>query len=382
MEKTERQNELFVTCSTGLEPLLAAELGQLGFSEAVAGYRGVYVVVSDLDAVYKINYCSRFASRVLLPLVRFKCYDSKTLYKYADSIDWTSFIPQGKTFAIDANVSHKMLRNSLFAAQVVKDAICDQFRVKTGKRPNVDVKSPDIQLNLFIHDTKAVISFDTSGAPLYKRGYRQESVEAPIQESLAAAILRLGGYRGDEVLFDPCCGSGTFLIEAALMASKTPPGYLRKDWGFYYLPQFSQKEWLRVKAEADRERIPLPSGLISGVDINKNAVRVAKINLRAAGFHQSVDVDYGDFREYTPEPPPNFIVANPPHGVRLDDVSQLAPLYRSLGDFMKRKAAKPAKGLVFTSSSDLAKEVGLAASRRHVLSSGGLEARLLEFELY
>ena len=382
MDRSQHQNELFITCSNGIEPLLVEELAEMGFTETVAGYRGVYVVVHGFEAVYKINYRSRLASRVLLPLVRFKCYDRKTLYKYADSINWLDYIPPGKTFAIDANVSHRMLTNSLFAAQVVKDAICDQFRERTGQRPNVDVKDPDVQLNLFIHDEKAVISFDTSGMPLYKRGYRLETVEAPVQESLAAAMLRLGRYQGTEQLFDPCCGSGTLLIEAALIASKTPPGYLRKEWGFRYLPGFSQAEWLRVKAEADRERVVLTPGLICGIDINKNAARISKGNLRAAGFHQSVEASYGDFRDYTPEPLPNFIIANPPHGVRLEEEDQLRPLYRALGDFMKRKAAKPARGFVFTSSGELAKEVGLAAKRRYVLDSGGLEARLLEYDLY
>ena len=185
-------------------------------------------------------------------MTRFRCYDSKALYKGADSIDWSQYIQGDKSISIDANVSHKMLRNSLYAAQVVKDAICDQLRAKTGKRPRVDTKSPDIQLNLFVHDLLAVISFDTSGTPLHKRGYRQETVEAPLQETMAAAILLCAKYAGNEILYDPCCGSGTILTEAALIATKTPPGYLRKEWGFRLLPEFSQQEWLAMKAEADQ----------------------------------------------------------------------------------------------------------------------------------
>lgn len=381
MNKFNDQNEVFVTCANGLEPLLVDELAELGF-RATAGFRGAYVEVHGMDAVYKINYCSRIAGRVLLPLIRFKCYDRKALYNYANQIDWCRYIPRGKTFAIDANVSHRLLTNSLFAAQVVKDVICDQFREKTGDRPNVDVKSPDVQLNLFIHNERAIISFDTSGVPLYKRGYRQESVEAPVQESLAAAMLRLARYQGTERLFDPCCGSGTLLIEAALMATKTPPGYLRKEWGFRFLPEFSQAEWLRVKAEADKERLPLAAGLISGIDLSKNAVRVCKVNLRAAGFHQVVEVSNADFRDFTPEVLPNFVIANPPHGIRLDETSQLTPLYRALGDFMKHKVDKPARGFVFTGNADLAKEVGLSAKRRYVLDNGGVESRLLEYDLY
>jgi putative N6-adenine-specific DNA methylase len=375
-------SKLFISCASGLEPLLTEEIQSLGFKDVETGFRGVYVPISDFSAIYRINYCSRIASRVLLPLMEFRCFDQKSLYKAADKIDWLKFIPPGKTFAIDANVTHRELRNSLFAAQVVKDAICDQFRARIGTRPNVDVQNPDVQLNLFIHDNHGVISFDTSGAPLHKRGYRQETVEAPMQESLAAAILISAKYTGEEILFDPCCGSGTLLIEAALIATKTPPGFLRPIWGFMYLPEFSQNDWLIVKNEADSKRGPLKKNIISGMDINKNSVRSSKINLRAAGFSREIEIHQGDFRDYTSEPMPNFIVTNPPHGKRLDDVEYLKPLYRALGDFMKRKTAKPGRGWIFSGNLDLSKEVGLAADRRIVLTSGGVECRLLGFDLY
>lgn len=373
---------LFITCSQGLEYLLCQELTELVFPDIREGFRGVYVDVPDEESIYRINYCSRLAGRVLLPLKHFKCFDQRSLYREASSIEWRAYIRPGKTFAIDANVNHRQLRNSLFAAQVVKDAICDQFRQHDQPRPNVDVKNPDVQLNLFIHQNEAVISFDTSGMPLYKRGYRQESVEAPMQESLAAAMLRLANYRGEERVFDPCCGSGTLLIEAALIATQTAPGYLRKDWGFMQLPDFSMKGWLKVKAEADQQRRPLENQMIAGCDLNKNAVRIAKINLRAAGFASNIEVAQADFREYEPSNTPNLIIANPPHGIRLNDEEQLRPLYRALGDFMKRKTTKPARGFVFTSSMPLTKEIGLASKRRYVLSNSGIESRLLEFDLY
>jgi putative N6-adenine-specific DNA methylase len=375
-------DDLFVTCAGGVEPVLEKELLGLGFDQTQVGFRGVYVKADGLEAIYKINYCSRVASRVLLPLKRFRCYNSDSLYHCANSIDWMRYIPKGATFAIDANVSHKNLRNSLYAAQVFKDVICDQFREKTGHRPNVDTKFPDVQLNLFIHNELAVISFDTSGFPLHKRAYRQESVIAPLQESLAAAMLILAGYKGDEIFYDPCCGSGTFLIEAVLIATKTAPGYLRQDWGFKHLPGYSNDAWLKVKSEVDSMRIPLPKDLIFGTDINKDAIRITKTNLRAAGFGRDVEVVQYDFREYHPRIAPNFIISNPPHGKRLDDIDSLKGLYRSLGDFMKRVAAKPARGFIFTGSLELSKEVGLAPKQRHVLNNGGVESRLLEFDLY
>ena len=374
--------DLFITCSHGLEGILANELQQLGCERVSEGFRGVLVKEADPLALYRINYGARIGSRVLLPLSRFRCYDQKSLYRELINFDWDFYIPKNKTFAIDANVNHPKLRNSLFAAQVAKDAICDRIRQKRGERPNIDVKNPDVQLNLFIDRDVGVMSFDTSGKPLYKRGYRLESVEAPLQESLAASILTLANYQGEEVLCDPCCGSGTFLIEAALIASKTPPGYLRKDWGFHYLPEFSQTEWLKVKGEADSKRCSPPLKRLFGVDVNKNAIHMCKVNLRAAGFHQAVELTNADFRDFKPDVPPQLVVTNPPHGKRMESIESLRPLYRALGDFMKRQCAKPARGFIFTGSLELTKEVGLAAKRRYVMTSGGVESRLLEFDLY
>lgn len=381
-----KQNpEIFVTCSQGIEPLLTEELASLGFPRIRMGYRGVYVPMEKFEDIYRINYCSRLASRVLLPLIAFSCENVNDLYNSSSKIPWTRFLPPGKTFAVDANVSHYALRNSLYAAQVVKDAICDQFREKTGKRPQVELKNPDLQLNLFIHESMGILSFDTSGIPLHKRGYRQESVDAPIQESLAAALLQMAGYKGEEeILCDPCCGSGTFLIEAALIASRTPPGYLRRNWGFMIHPQFSSEAWLRIKAEADQQRRQLSKGHFFGCDLGAGNVRGCKINLRAAGFHQEIEVVQSDFRDYQPPILPNFVITNPPHGRRLDDGGwgYLQPLYRSLGDFLKNKVTKPGRGFIYTSNLELTKEVGLAAKQRHVIMSGGVEGRLLEFDIY
>ncbi len=374
--------ELFISCSQHLEPLLAEELAELGFTNLSERYRGVVVPDNSLEAIYRINYCSRLASRVLLPLIRFPCRDRESLYKGASQVDWLRYIKNGKTFAIDANVTHRDLTNSLFAAQVVKDAICDQFRDRLGIRPDVDVKNPDVQLNLFITPDTAGISFDTSGSPLFKRCYRQDALEAPLRESLAAALLRLAQYKGDEILYDPCCGSGTLLIEAALIASRTAPGYIRQKWGFHGLPHYDPDLWLKVKIDVDRARRPLPKGKINGTDISKNAVQVCKVNLRAAGFHQSIEVSQYDFRDFTPDFPINFLITNPPHGNRLDDAESLKPVYRALGDFMKQKMAKPGRGFVFTGDLELAKEVGLAPAKRHVIDNSGVDSRLLEFDVY
>lgn len=376
------KKDLFVTCSSDMELLLAEELQELGFSSVEPGYRGVFVKDTDLKGIYRINYASRLASRVLLPIVDFRCYDRHSLYRQAMEIDWHRYLKEGWTFAIDANVHHRELRNSLFAAQVVKDAICDRMRKETGKRPFVEVQNPDVQINLFIKDQLGIISFDTSGEPLNRRGYRQESVEAPIRETLAAAILRCAHYTKDSILFDPCCGSGTFLIEAALIATNTPPGYLRKSWGFMKHPDHDPAEWLKIRNQIDAPRIPLAPGRLFGIDRSRIAVRAAKINLKASGFHAQVDVQEADFREYTPSIAPDLIIANPPHGRRLEEEEQLRPLYRALGQFIKQNTTKSGKAFVFTSNAELAKEVGLATTRRIVMDNGGIDSRLLEYEIF
>lgn len=374
--------KVFVTCAPSIEDILLKELENLGFHDTSAGFAGVYVSVHSFSDIYRINYATRVGSRVLFPIAYFSVANRYDLYDNARAIDWGRYSRPRQTFAIDSHVNHREFTNSLFAAQVVKDAICDYWRDKTGDRPNVDTYNPDVQINLFIEGPKAVISIDTSGLPLHKRGYRLDSGEAPVQETLAAAILYMTGFEPGLTLCDPCCGSGTFLIEAALMACKIPPGYLRPKWGFMNMPEFDQVEWLKVKNELDGQRLQLPSGLYFGADINKNAVRIAKGNLRAAGFDKAIDIVQSDVRDYKPDVAPKLLYTNPPWGLRLEETDTLIPLYRGLGDFMKQQMDKPAKGVILTASQVLAKEVGLSTKQRHVIDNGGIPSRALEFEIW
>lgn len=371
---------LFVTCGQGLEALLAEELSELGF-KIEPGYCGVSVNDSSLKSVYTINYRSRLAGRVLLPLLEFHCANKKALYEKSLAFDWSTFFTKNQSFAIDAHVRHYAFNNSLFAAQLLKDAICDQLREARGIRPSIDIKNPDIQLNLYIDEEKAIISFDTSNQPLYKRNYRAYTGSAPLQETLAAALLKIAGY-GGEPLIDPCCGSGTLLIEAACMLTNTPPGFWREMWGFYEHPDFDEAEWMSVKNAADSLRKPLQPGLLCGLEREPEIAQFCRMNLQKAGFQNGVEIICTNFVNHTPNIPYSFLITNPPHGKRLGFEEGLVTMYRALGDFMKQKMAKPGKGFIFTSSKALSKEVGLSAKRRHVISSAGLEARLLEFDLY
>lgn len=377
-------SHLFVTCASLLEPLLAEELRALIPEASVRiGHRGVYVSPWSWPTIYRINYLSRLASRVLLPLLHFRCADQQALYHHLSTIDWAPFFGVRTTFAIDANVhDNPHLRNSLFAAQVAKDAICDQLRHKRGARPSVNIESPDVQLNLFIDRQNGVLSFDTSGTPLHKRGYRRETVEATLQETLAAAILVLAQYRPQEILLDPCCGSGTLLIEAAMIGSNTPAGKFRTRWGFFAHPEFSQPTWHAVQQEELAKITPLPQHHLKGVEISRIGARAARLNAKTAGFERAIEIVEGDFRTITLDSTPTLLIADPPHGRRLDHAPQLVALYRSLGDTIKHKVAKGGKGFLFISDLSLAKEVGLAASRRYPLKTGGTECRLLEYMVY
>lgn len=375
------KNYLFITCAAELEPLLMEELKNLGYSDAEIAFRGCLLPYS-LKAVYEINFLSRIAGRVLLPLATFSCRDAKDLYDKAKEIDWLKYLSKEKSFAIDVSGKHRAFTNTLYAAQVLKDALCDFCRDKTGERPSVHLKSPDLQLSLFLEHNKATIYLDTSGEPLFKRGYRKETVTAPLQESLASAFLMLAGYTGEEVLLDPCTGSGTILIEAALMASKTPPGYLRKKWGFFNLPEYSREEWAEIRAIHEAKIIPLKPHKFYGYEINKENARMAVVNIREAGFVDRIIIKRESFVGAELEVKPNLIICNPPHGLRLGSEEDLKPLYRALGDFFKNQMSVPGKAFVFTTNSLLAKEVGLKAKKRHIVKSSGDEGRLLEFEIY
>lgn len=311
------KQELFITCPSGLEALLVLELLQLGIKHVRKSFSGVYVPLT-MDNVYLINYCSRVATRVLWPLHSFLCRDVKMLYGRAREIDWVNLLNPEQTFAIDANVKHPKLRHSLHAAQVVKDALCDTLTAHYGGRPSVDVSSPDVQFHLFIDKGHATISYDTSGMPLYKRGYRELGSVAPIQESLAAAILLKANYAGQDVFCDPCCGCGTFLIEAAMIATNTPAGYFRKKWAFMKFPRFSESDWLRVKEEADKKIIPLPEGKIFGADKDRKAMENCRFNLRRTGFDQLINVTCQEVSLYRPVLSPTLVVCNPPYGKRLN----------------------------------------------------------------
>ena len=353
----------FVSCGSNLEELLAQELKSLGIS-STPGKRGVYIP-QEIDAVYRVNYESRIASRVLWPLAQAPCRDRTDLYNAVLTVDWSRYISQLQTFAIDVVGAHPAFDNTLFAAMVVKDAICDQFRKKFGTRPNVDVKNPDVQLHLLLIPGKIILSYDTSGVPLHKRGYRIQTVIAPLQETLAAAVLQLVNLTPDDVFCDPFCGSGTFLIEAAMRMTHTPAGYYRQKWGFEKMPQFSAPAWKSYKETTNKKIIPLPPGKIFGSDLDRHAVVISRDHLKRTGF--AIAVASGDAKKITPPPGITCVVTNPPYGKRITAEDP----YTDLGTFLSR--CSPAKIAVLCTSDAQIGNVGIPLRRAKTLSNGGLE---------
>jgi len=388
-----KRSKIFVSCSKGMEPILQQELLSMGYKEKnmTLGFRGVHLRDNEEDSlmksIYKINYTSRIAIRVLLPITEpFACRNKDDLYLRSQALDWKKFIPYGKTFAIDSHVgNHSEFVNSMFASMVVKDGIADRLRKETGERPNVDRANPDVQLQLFLNENKGIISIDTSRIPLSRRNYRRKMVTAPLKETLAAILLRLSGFEGKEgqVLYDPCCGSGTFLTEAAMIATNTPSAYLRSnEFGFFYLPSFDLETWNKIKKEEDSKIIPLKKNQIFGTDIDDVAVDATLTNLNEfpSKMFKNVMVTKDDFRTFMPSIAPTILITNPPLGERLQ-IEDLGGLYKSLGDFMKLKCAKPSKGFILTDT-ELAKTIGLRTKKRHTIYNGGIELRLLEFDIY
>lgn len=375
----QKTNHYFGQLASGTEKLGMSELKELGASNIKPGYLGVFFCANQ-RTIFDIVYRTRIFTRILAPLIVFDCHSEKYLYKTAQNIDWSDFLTLTKTFAITSNVADSNIRNSQYAGHVFKDAIVDQFRDKTGDRPNVDTRNPDLQLNLYIHENKARISVDLGGGSLHKRGYRQESVEAPMQETLAATIIRLSEWNGERTLYDPFCGSGTLLCEALMKQCNIPAAYLRHKFGFLRLPDFDAAVWNQVKTKANEGITELADELIKGSDISPEASKAVRANRAVLPDVGKIKVRRADFQSL--EPLENTtIVTNPPYGIRLGDKESTASLLKDFGDFLKQKCTG-CTAFIYYGDATLVKKLGLKPEWKHPLRSGGLDGVLCKYELY
>lgn len=375
----QKTNRYFAQVAPGLEEHAARELRCLEGREVKPAFRGIYFSAKPA-ALYRINYCSRFCSRILAPLLRFDCHSSKYLYKTARKIDWQQLLTPATTFAISANTSNSRIRHSQYAALTVKDAIADGFMEACGARPSVDRLAPDVRLHLHLENNKATIYLDTSGGALHRRGYRRESVEAPMQETIAAAVVAFSQWQGDRPLHDPFCGSGTLLLEALMHYCRIPAGYLRKVFGFQKLPDFKEDLWRTVKKKTDREIRPLPRGLISGSDIDPAAIRAAKVNARQLPGGENISFKVKACQQLPPLEN-CAIICNPPYGVRLKRHGNTERLLASLTQFCKEKC-KGSTVSLYLGKKELAKNIGLRPAARQQLKAGGLDGIVLRYEIF
>ena len=384
---TDNTFSLFATTAKGLEDLLALEIQRLGIEDFKQAKAGVYFN-GNVEQALTLCLWSRIANRVLLQIAQFSAESEEQLYQEIQNISWQNYIKPHQTFAIDSSVSHSQITHNKYAALKTKDAIVDQLRDKTGERPNIDTEQPDVRLNLYIHQNQASLSLDLSGESLHKRGYRIEGEHAPLKENLAAAILMRCQWpkraSNGESLIDPMCGSGTLLIEAAMMAADIAPGLKREYFGFSAWQHYDETLWQSIIKNAEQRREAglktIPS--ITGYDTNRHAVKAAEVNLRAIGLNQYVHVEKRDITEakIRKQSDKGLIVVNPPYGVRLSNKEEVGELYETLGKQFQNEF-KDWDASVFTDSLELAKKIPLRAHKIHTLYNGALECKLLHFHI-
>ena len=372
----------FAPCPRGLSGALATELGLLGASTVAAQEAGV-AFEGDKALGYMANLHSRIASRVLQRVAYFPYENEQQIYDAAAMLAWPSWFDVARTIKVEINAHRCPLKSLDFITLRVKDAVCDKFREQVGSRPSVDPREPDIRIHVFLDATHASLYLDLSGEPLFKRGVRDHTGEAPLKKNLAAGIIKLSGWQPGEAFLDPMCGSGTFLIEAAEMVLDIAPGLSGgklREFAFTKLKNFDQRIWDAQVAEARQRAKPGVLLPIFGTDKYGYAITDARENLTANGLIDFVHLKQVSILEVSAPTTSGVLVTNPPYGERLGDTTDLAELYPKLGDWLKQKFAGW-RAYFFTGDPQLAKGVRLSASKRTPLFNGKIECRLFEYKI-
>ncbi len=365
----------FASSPRGLETLLLREVSFAQGRQATAVPGGV-LFGGDWSACYRVNYWSRIASRVLWRVAEFDYRGEQDIYAATKALDWLAHFAAERTLRVNVTAQKSPLKSLEFATLRIKDAICDRFREKTGRRPSVDRTTPDVRVHAFLDGTHATLYLDTSGEPLFKRGWRQGVADAPLRENLAAGIVQLAGWKPDEPLLDPMCGGGTLLVEAAAMARGRAPG-AKRAFGFEKLSAFRPELWDAIKAEGKKSE-KQPELRLFGSDNDPKALNAARRNLAEAGVERWVTLERSDVLDRSAPAPAGVMIANPPYGERLGSPEELAAFYPRLGDALKKNFAGW-RCYFFTADLRLPKLIRLQPSRRTPLFNGALECRLYEF---
>src|SRR5688572_30404083 len=370
--------KFFATCPRGLEGAQADELAALGARD-VRPVDGGVAFGGDLALCYAVNLESRVASRVLWQVGHAPYRDEHEVFEAARVLTWARLFDVRRTIRVNVSAIRSPLKSLDFVTLRVKDAVCDVFREARGKRPDVNTAAPDVRIHVFLTQGEATFYLDTSGEALFKRGWRSAGGDAPLRENLAAGILKLSGWTAPATLYDPMCGAGTFLVEAAMMALSVAPG-LNRSFGFERLENFDEKRWKALRDRAQSRRQPARPLDMAGADKSGTALGQARANLAAAGIEDAVRLKQMDILDGSPPLSPGVAVMNPPYGERLGDKDDLAAFYPRLGDALKQRYAGW-RAYIFTADMRLPKLIGLKASRRTPLYNGALECRLFEYRM-
>lgn len=369
--------EMIAKTFMGLEPVLANELTQLGAKNVQVGRRMVSFT-GDKEMMYRANFQLHTAIRILKPIKHFKALSADDVYEGVKDIDWTEYLSLDKTFAVDSVVFSEEFRHSKFVAYKVKDAIVDQFREKTGNRPNISVSNPDMRLHIHIAEDQCTLCLDSSGESLHRRGYRQESVEAPLNEVLAAGMILMTGWRGETDFIDPMCGSGTLLIEAALIARNMAPGLFRKEFAFEKWPDFDPELFDEIYNDDSQEREF--NHHIYGYDVDIKAVNTARLNVKAAGLTSDITVEEQDFKNFTQPKEKSIMVTNPPYGERIS-TSDLLGTYKMIGERLKHQFTGN-EAWVLSYREECFTQIGLKPSIKIPLFNGSLECEFRKYQMF
>ncbi|WP_291991349.1 THUMP domain-containing protein [Candidatus Accumulibacter sp. ACC007] len=368
----------FASCPRGLETLLAEDLAMAGASDLKQISGGVHFF-AEWSVCYRLNLHSRIATRVLCRVAHARYAKEEDIYQLALETAWPKWFVPEQTIRVDVNAVKSPLKSIDFVTLRIKDAICDRFRRDFGRRPSVDTRQPDVRIQGFISSDECTLYLDTSGAPLYQRGFRQKTVEAPLRENLAAGILRLSGWQPGIPLLDPMCGSGTFLLEAAQIALGLAPG-ARRDFAFQNLRNFDAAAWQALHDAARAGEKPLADARIFGSDLSPVAVRAALANLDRAGLLSAVSLRSGDLLAIDAPASSGIMVSNPPYGERVSSDDELAAFYPLLGQALKQRFAGWTCYLI-SADTRLPKMVRLTPSKKTPLFNGALDCRLYEFRM-
>jgi len=374
------KSRILITCAKGITPFLKEEVLMLGFpvlSEHISGL----TTEGTLDDTLRLNLLLRTGQRVLFLIREFTANDADGLYRAVSEIAWENYISRDEYICVTSSVDNPSIRDSRYANVKCKDAIVDRIREKTGQRPDSGPDQNNVVVNLYWKGDSCSLYFDTSGEPLSRRGYRKIPLTAPLQETLAAAIIKASGWNGSSHFINPMCGSGTLAIEAALSGLNRAPGILRNNFGFMHITGFNKPLWNNLRAQAKTEAKKTLNCRIIATDISREAVEAAKKHAATAGVDHLIEFAVSDYAETTVPDGKGVVILNPEYGARMGKIKELESVYSGIGDFFKQKCRGYA-GYIFTGNLELAKKVGLRANRRIQFFNSGIECRLLEYELY